>query len=229
MLTASAASPVVSQLLTNAAAETGAATEDVVAGGRHAVALGSSVLPLLIAGILTALAAAGIATSGLGRAGVVALASLLTGVVATLITQSWLDVVGGDWLTNAGALSLTVFAIGATLVGLYSLAGKAGLAGGALLMVFVGNPFSAVNSAPEVLPQPVGAIGQLMPPGAGANLLRSTGFFDGAGGGTHLAVLAAWALAGLACLAAAAVRSRSGAGADDKPPARRADVAEAVS
>ena len=96
-------------------------------------------------------------------------------------------------------------------------------------MVFVGNPFSAVNSAPEVLPQPVGAIGQLMPPGAGANLLRSTGFFDGAGGGTHLAVLAAWALAGLACLAVAAARSRSGAGADDKPQARRAGVAQAVS
>ena len=63
MLTATAASPVVSQLLTNAAAEAGAATEDVVAGGRHAVALGSSVLPLLIAGILTALAAVGIASA----------------------------------------------------------------------------------------------------------------------------------------------------------------------
>lgn len=30
---------------------------------------------------------------------------------------------------------------------------------------------------------------QLMPPGAGANLLRSTGFFDGAGAGEHLLVL----------------------------------------
>jgi hypothetical protein len=38
-------------------------------------------------------------------------------------------------------------------------------------------------------------IGQLLPPGAGGNLLRSTGFFDGAGGAEHLTVLAVWAAA----------------------------------
>jgi hypothetical protein len=52
----------------------------------------------------------------------------------------------------------------------------------------------------------VGGIGQLMPPGAGANLLRSTGLFDGAGAAEHVAVLAAWALAGLAALAIAELR-----------------------
>lgn len=51
-------------------------------------------------------------------------------------------------------------------------------------------------------------IGQLLPPGAGGNLLRSTGFFDGAGAGQHIAVLAAWALVGFAVLASAAVRRR---------------------
>jgi hypothetical protein len=49
-------------------------------------------------------------------------------------------------------------------------------------MVLIGNPFSGVGTGPELLPQPVGAIGQLLPPGAGGNLLRSTAFFDGAGG-----------------------------------------------
>jgi len=75
-------------------------------------------------------------------------------------------------------------------------------------MVFVGIPFSGVGSAPELLPQPVGWLGQLMPPGAGGNLLRSTGFFDGAGGGRHIAVLAIWALAGFAALGIAAARRR---------------------
>jgi hypothetical protein len=74
---------------------------------------------------------------------------------------------------------------------LEELLGERGIALGALTMVFVGNPFSAVGSAPELLPQPVGGIGQLLPPGAGGNLLRSTGFFDGAGAGGHVAVLAA--------------------------------------
>ena len=67
-------------------------------------------------------------------------------------------------------------------------------------MIFVGNPFSAAATAPELLPQPVGGLGQLMPPGAGANLLRSTGFFDGAGSAEHIAVLAVWAAAGLAAM-----------------------------
>jgi hypothetical protein len=39
----------------------------------------------------------------------------------------------------------------------------------------------------------------LLAPGAGTNLLRSTGFVDGAGG--HVAVLVAWTLLGLAALA----------------------------
>ena len=73
-------------------------------------------------------------------------------------------------------------------------------------MVLVGNPFSGAGSAPELLPKPVGGIGRLLPPGRGANLLRSTGFFDGAAAGGHVAVLAAWALGGLALLLASAVR-----------------------
>ena len=59
-----------------------------------------------------------------------------------------------------------------------------------------------------MLPEPAGGLGQLLPPGAGGNLLRSTGFFDGAAAGGHVAVLAAWAIAGLALLLAAALRDR---------------------
>jgi hypothetical protein len=217
VLTASAASPAVAQLLTQAASETRAATEDVVEAGPHAAALASSVLPLVIAGILTGIAGALLSSSAPGRAGRVLLASILTGLLAALIVQSWLEVVGGNWLANAAVLGLTVLAIGAALAGLYAVSGKTGLLIGALLMIFVGNPFSAVGSAPELLPQPVGAIGQLMPPGAGGNLLRSTGFFDGAGASTHLMVLAAWSLAGLALLVAAALRNQTRAGAEAGP------------
>ena len=70
VLTASAASQPVAQLLTHAASETGAATEDVVEAGPHATALGSSVLPLVIAGVLTGIAGALLSSSALeiGRA-----------------------------------------------------------------------------------------------------------------------------------------------------------------
>jgi hypothetical protein len=91
-------------------------------------------------------------------------------------------VLGGDWLVNAGVLGLTVLAVGGTVAGPAALFGRAGAALGALLMVLVGNPLSGVSSAPELLPEPAGAIGQLLPPGAGGSLLRSTPFFDDAGG-----------------------------------------------
>jgi hypothetical protein len=207
LLTASAASPAISQMLTHAASESGQAVEieDVVATTQAGGALAASVLPMVIAGILTGVLAFVTGGSALRRAGLIAAGSVLAGLVATTIIQSWLEVVQGDWLVNAGALSLAVLAIAATVAGLASLFGKAGALVGALTMVFIGNPFSAVAAGPEMLPTPAGAIGQLLPPGAGGNLLRSTGFFDGAAAGQHVAVLAAWAIAGLACLAIAAL------------------------
>ena len=206
VLVSSAASAVTAQLLTHAAAEQHAPVEDVVPASPRASALGSSVLPLVLAGILTGLAASLLATSVLGRAGLLVGASALVGLAGAAIIHSWLDVVEGDWWANAGVLSLTVGAIAATVAGGKALFGTAGAAAAGLTMMFLGNPFSGVATAPELLPQPVGGLGQLLPPGAGGNLLRSTGFFDGAGGGAPLAVLACWALGGLALLALSGLR-----------------------
>jgi hypothetical protein len=212
VLSSTAASPAVAQLLGHAAAEADAPTEDVVAA-EHGAALPSSVLPLVIAGLLTGIAAALLTTSALGRAGLLLGVSALVGLVAAAIVQSWLEVVEGHWIVNAGVLGLTVLAIAATVAGLYAWFGAAGIGVAAALMVFIGNPFSAAGSAPELLPEPVGGIGQLLPPGAGANLLRSTGFFDGAAAGVPVAVLLAWALGGLALVGLAAVRGRRPAAA----------------
>jgi hypothetical protein len=212
VLSSTAASPAVAQLLGHAAAETGTTNEDVVPA-EHGAALPSTVLPLVIAGLLTGIAAALLTTSALGRAGLLLGVSALVGLVAAAIVQSWLDVIEGAWIVNAGVLGLTVLAIGAAVAGLYALLGGAGIGVAAVLMVFIGNPFSGAGSAPELLPEPVGGIGQLLPPGAGANLLRSTGFFDGAGAGMPVTVLLAWALGGLALLALATTRARKPAGA----------------
>jgi hypothetical protein len=211
---ASAASPLVAQQLTHAAGERGAPgqVEDVVPASRESAALPSSVLPLVIAGIVTGLAAVALASTTARRSALVVSGSVLAGLGATAIIQSWLGVVDGDWLANAGVLSLTVTAIAALVAGFEALLGKAGVALAALTMVFVGNPFSGAAYGPELLPQPVGDLGQLLPPGAGANLLRSTGFFDGAAAGGHVAVLAAWALLGFAALAISALRVRAVAG-----------------
>ena len=208
VLTAPAASPTVAQLLEHAAAESGAKVEQVMPGPQRGAALASSVLPLVLAGLLTGVVATALATSGRGRAGLVLVGSALGGLAATAIVQSWLEVVEGDWAANAAALSLTVLAIASVVAGLKSMFGEAGLAAGALTMILVGNPFSGVGSAPELLPEPVGGLGQALPPGAGGNLLRSTGFFDGAAASGHVWVLVAWSAAGFALLLAAGARAR---------------------
>ena len=64
----------------------------------------------------------------------------------------------------------------------------------------MGNPFSGVTSAPELLPDAIKHLGQALPPGAGANLLRSTAYFDGHGAAAHLAVLLTWAVLGFAAI-----------------------------
>jgi hypothetical protein len=128
------------------------------------------------------------------------------------MVQSWLGAFDGTWIVNAGVLCLTMLAITAAIAGLTALFGHVGTALGGLTMVLVANPWSAVSSAPELLPEPIGLIGQLLPVGAGGNLLHSTAFFDGAGAGGHLAVLLVWAALGFSAMwAGALVRRRRAA------------------
>jgi hypothetical protein len=219
VLTASAASGAVAQLLTGAAQEVPGAgsasprVEDVAPAPRGS-ALASSVLPVVLVGIVTGVLAALAGSGPRRRAGLLVAGSLLAGLSGALVVRSWLGVVEGDWLAVAGTLGLTVLAIASTVAGLYALWGERGALLGALTMALVGNPFSGAGSAPELLPEPVGGVGQLMPPGAGANLLRSTGFFDGAAGAGPLTVLAIWAACGLGLLLAAELRDRRAATAE---------------
>ncbi|MFJ8886681.1 ABC transporter permease [Streptomyces sp. NPDC102402] len=210
LLTASAAGPVVAQLLTEAAGAAapggaGVPVTDVVAAPEadpRGGALGASILPLALAGV-----AAGAVVTLLGLRGVRAAVTLLgaaalVGIAATALTDSWLGVITGDWWAEAGTIGLTVLAIGAPVAGLAALIGAPGIGVGALLMVLLGNSFSGVTSAPEMLPEPVGAIGQWLPPGAGGSMLRSVAFFDGSAAGGAALVLAAWALLGLVAVVA---------------------------
>ncbi|GAB2812506.1 ABC transporter permease [Streptomyces daliensis] len=226
-LTASAASPVVAQLLEQAVAQQAAARQggsaadpgqagpvatDVVAAPEddpRGAALSSSVLPLAIGGV-----AAGALVTAFGLRGsraVFALlgAAALTGVVAGALAGSWLGVLTGDWWGQAGAIGLTALAVSASVAGLAAVLGNAGIGVGALLSVLLGNPFSGVTSAPEMLPGPVGAIGQWLPPGAGGTLLRSVSFFDGHGADTPVLVLTVWAVAGLTLVTIGGLRGRA--------------------
>ncbi|WP_246562244.1 ABC transporter permease [Streptomyces roseirectus] len=226
LLTASAASPVVAQLLQAAVQEQAAArgaevrTVDVVAAPAsdpRGAALTASVLPLAMAGI-----AAGAVVALLGLAGWTAVAALvgsaaLVGAVAAGIAGGWLGALTGDWWAEAGALSLATLAVSAAVAGAAALAGRAAISVVAATVMLIGNPFSGASSAPEMLPAPAGTIGQWLPPGAGATLLRSVSFFDGAASLTPALTLTWWAAIGLgAVLLGTALKSR-GAGAGRRP------------
>jgi hypothetical protein len=215
VLTATAASPTVAQMITNAAHQSQASAQasaqvqlEDVAPARRVGALSAAILPLILAGTITALISGLFASGGMRRAVLVVLGALMVGPAAALIVQNWLDIVDGSFAANAAAFSLTVLAVAATVAGLEALLGHAGTLLGALTMILIGNPFAAVATGPEMLPRPVGDLGQLLPPGAGGNLLRSTGYFDGAAAGGHIAVLATWAAAGIAAMLAAGMLSR---------------------
>ena len=217
VLVATGASVTVAQLLEQAvaggegAARAEARVKDVVPGSKddpRGAGLAASVLPLVLAGIVVALAAIVHAPTLMWRLGLIVVGAVLAGFAAIIIAQWWLGIVDANWAANWGVLSLLVLSIAVVIAGFEALMGPAGIGVGALTMVLIGNPFSGVSSAPEMLPQPVGDIGQLLPPGAGGNLLRSTAFFDGADAGGHVVVLVAWVLVGLAALAVAAMRKR---------------------
>ncbi|MPZ93997.1 MAG: hypothetical protein GEU96_03585 [Propionibacteriales bacterium] len=209
VLTASAASPAVAQLLTQLAS--GLAGEGVAAPVTDVVptpvddprgsGFASGALPLVIGGVA---AAALLSRRVVGRA------PLLTGAVGiavvgamtmTAIWQYWLGSLEGDYWANASVVALALGATTLTVLGLHRLLGDAGLGLGAATMVLLGNPLSAMSSAPELLPSGWSDLGQLLPPGAAGSALRSVAFFDGAAAAAPLLVLAGWLALGLAlCL-----------------------------
>jgi len=223
VLEASAASPSVAQLLSTvgqqlarhaAAGAAGGAVPhavqardvDVVslsAGDPRGLVLPSALLPITICGVIMASVIGLVLGFRPAWRQIMALivVSATAGLGAYLIAQGFLGALPHQAVATWAALSLVVLAIGATTAGLIALIGAPGLGLGVVLMVLVGNPFSGATSAPELLPAPVGAIGQWLPPGAGANLIRSTAYFDGHGASGHLIVLIVWIVFGLAAVA----------------------------
>jgi hypothetical protein len=211
VLDASAASPTVAQLLTSVGAKLAAGTSstesitDVVPLSQadpRGIVFGSLLLPITMSGIAIAVMIGLVARfrPASRQIGALLLVSMAAGASVYLIGQSFLGALPHQGLADWAALSLTVLAIGATAAGLLALVGVAGLGIAAALMVFVGNPFSGVTSAPELLPDAIKYLGQALPPGAGANLLRSTAYFDGHRAAGHLAVLITWVALGFAAI-----------------------------
>ncbi|HET9171574.1 MAG TPA: ABC transporter permease [Actinospica sp.] len=213
VLTASAAGPTVAQLIVQVgdgiAAKSAAhgkpltvAVADVVPSSPNdprGVVLSSALLPMTICSTIIASAIAILVGIRPAWRQVLTLAIVcaLTGLSAYLVAQGCLGALPGRHLETWAALALAMFSMSATIAGFIALFGPRGMGIGAVLLVFLGNPFSGVTSAPELLPGTAAEIGRLLPPGAGASLLRDTAYFHGHGPAEHLVVLIGWSLFGI--------------------------------
>jgi hypothetical protein len=218
LLVASAASPVVAQALTTMGRELVArqgatlATRDVVplpAKDPRGAGLAAAALPLTLGGVLPAFVAVQLLRRRLDLRVASALAvSVVGGAALAAVLRFWFGSVPLNYGAVALGLSLGMAATAVALVGLAAVFGRLGLGLGAAVVLLLGNPLSGLASAPELLPAGWGPLGQLLPPGASATLLRSTAYFGGAAATEPVVVLSAWVAAGLALCAVAVVLKR---------------------
>ncbi|HEX6685683.1 MAG TPA: hypothetical protein VF062_23105 [Candidatus Limnocylindrales bacterium] len=228
VITASAASAAVAQTLQSVAAalsqaqaqgtSTAAAARDLIplpADDPRGAGLAAGALPLVMGGLAAALLLSRL-VRGTARRITAALAFAITGGLAVAaILQFWLGSLYGYYWANSGAIALSLAAISLSILGLQSLLGYAGLGLGAATMMLIGNPLSGAATAPEMLPGWSGTLGQLLPPGAGGQLLRSTAFFNGHGTTRSVTVLATWLALGVLLCLAGSLRTRRSAGTAD--------------
>ncbi|MEV6201101.1 ABC transporter permease [Streptomyces sp. NPDC051771] len=180
--------------------------------------LAAGALPLVMGGLLAALLLTRL-VRGRARRVAGALAFAVTGGLATAtILHLWFGSLDGSFRADSGAIALTLAATSLSILGLASLLGSVGFGLGAAVMMLVGNPLSGTATAPEMLPGWSGALGQLLPPGAGGQLLRSTAYFDGHGATGPVVVLAAWLALGVVLCLSGGLRARTTA-AIAGPPA----------
>ncbi|MFF8840727.1 hypothetical protein [Streptomyces sp. NPDC015130] len=228
VITASAGSAAVAQTLNGIAAGLGqtqgagtaGAARDLVplpADDPRGAGLAAGALPLVMGGLLTALLLTRLVRGSVRRV-VGALAFAVTGGLAvTAILQFWFGSLDGSYAANTGAIALTIAAIALTILGLESLLGYVGFGLGGATMMLIGNPLSGTATAPEMLPDWSGTLGQLLPPGAGGQLLRSTAFFDGHGATHSATVLATWLTLGAVLCLVGDLRRRPPATTEEAP------------
>ncbi|MDN5548729.1 MAG: ABC transporter permease, partial [Rhodococcus sp. (in: high G+C Gram-positive bacteria)] len=155
-------------------------------------------LPLALGGFMGALAITQFVPTTWRRIGSIAMFAVVAGFALTAVLRYMIGTFDGNYvMTSLGAV-LGIAATAYAVLGLRSLLGTPGIGVASLLIVVVGNPLSGLASAPEMLPTPWGALGQLLPPGATGTLLRNLAYFDGHGSTHSLIVLGCWLLAGLA-------------------------------
>lgn len=210
VLTASAGSPVIAQLLSTAAAglsgqSPSTLVTDVVpvpSSDPRGAGIASAAFPMILAGLGAGALAGLVLRRTRERVVLIVTSALASGLLFTGVLE-WLGVIDGHYWAVAGAIALSAGASATFVSGTVALLGAAGMGVAALVMMIIGNPLAGVATSPKLVPAPWGAVGQLLPPGAGGTLLRTAAYFPQAPVWTPVLTLCAWIALGAAGIAVA--------------------------
>ena len=225
VLTAPAASTVAAQLLGGVASELkqriaaaggdANATQITVtpivplsAGDPSGTGLATASFPLAIGGMIGGVLLSLLVVGAIRRLVAAAGFAVVAGIVLALILQTWFGYLQGNFWINALAMGLTMLATSTFIIGCTSLIGRAGIAVGAIVTIFIGNPLSASAVPWQFLVAPWGAIGQFLVPGASSALIRSLSYFPDANRAQQWWTLAAWVALGVVLTLVGHYRSR---------------------
>ena len=157
-----------------------------------------SAFPLVIGGILGASFSVLRVNGTWRRFATATLYSVIGGALTALILNVWFGIIPGDFATLWAVLSATYLANAVFIVGVSALSSPLiGLAVGAVITMFIGNPISGASMPSVFLPGAWGQIGQMMVPGASSTLLRSIAYFPEATTSDQWLVLGSWIAFGL--------------------------------
>ncbi len=135
--------------------------------------------------------------------------SIVSGFGGALIVDQALGALTGHFVALWWLGALLVFAAAAVTMALQVLLGVLGIGVTVLVFVVLGNPSAGGAYQPSLLPPFWRALSGALPNGAGTDSVRRIVYFGGHGIGTHLVVIAAYALAGTAvAIAASTMRTR---------------------
>lgn len=154
-------------------------------------------LPLTIGGLLGGVLLSNTLRGTWRRVlGVLAYAAI-AGLAMVAVLDWWFGLLPAPSASLWAAISLSLLATVALIVGLHSAIGAPGIGIGALLTMLLGNPISGAQAPAEFLPGAWGEIGQYLVPGATGTLVRNLAYFPDASSTMPWLVLAGWVALGL--------------------------------
>lgn len=233
VLTASAASTAVSQLLNGVATElqtqlvqqaaaAGAPAATIVAlhvtvtdvvplasADKNGSGLIAASFPLVLGGLLGGILVSLLVVGVLRRLLALLVYGAAAGTIVALVLQTQFHILQGDFLLDALALSLSMLATASVVVGFNALLGPRGIAVGSVITMLIGNPISGASVPLQFLVGPWGAIGQYFVPGAASALVRDLSYFPDADASPYWLTLGAWAVFGLLLSVTGHFRSRA--------------------